>query len=580
MSAQTIEQIRPEHIALTSTKENVELARHYLATASLAEALERVNFVGDNKFLNFSEKQQQERREKAEKFFTELLTLLIGGKPETKEGVKGHSAKQNTSKGLNSLFEMEAVLLALEEMMVDNDQKKAGLSSNLGNANTQAMTANYKALKKEIYNEQHQHESFWDQIADFFKGLWDGIEGVFDEMIGHDNTAEANFESAKENFGQVKDALENLGKLVGRLLLSAGEGLVGGLADMFSGVSSGADKFAHSTLDHAKNNGEDVLSNPAFAFVGAIVSVIIIAASVVSQQYELAAVAVALLVLSQTGAFTKITGAIAQDLEKDGMSKKDAKIFADVLTITIVLLASMGVGAVGSVETMTDEAAQQAETELRDFSSSVDDALTNSEDENPQTSGATKKTFNGKQFAGVTLTGTSTALGTSSLAFDLASKVDPKNEKLLIALEMIQELIAVIAGIGGGVTMMSASSGETAVGKGLKSLFSRFTTYFEENSTKILEKVQKIYIGSSIIGAAAKAGQGGEQIIQGEIQKYVGELQYAISILTNSSNLDTAQVKDDMRELKSHVKGMDAMVDSFDNLFDGLDAVTEALLQG
>lgn len=160
MSTQQIYTLYQQHIVPSLTKESAGLARHYLATANLTEALSHLNYVGENKFLNLTEKQEQERREKAEKFFTELLTLLLGGKADTKEAQKGQGSGQGTKNGIESIFDMEAILLALEEMMVESDQKKADQGSTLGDVNTKALSASYKALKEEIYKQEHHHESF------------------------------------------------------------------------------------------------------------------------------------------------------------------------------------------------------------------------------------------------------------------------------------------------------------------------------------------------------------------------------------------------------------------------------------
>lgn len=589
MSAQQIYTIHQSHIAPSSPKESAELARHYLVTANLTEALEKINFVEDDKFLNMTLKEERERREKAEKFFTELLTILIGGgKADAKEGTTKGAEAQGTKQGINSIFDMEAILLALEEMMVQSDVKKSDQSSSLGDANTEALTASYKKLKAEIYKQQHHHESFWDKIADFFKGIWDAVKGIWDEMIGHTTTAQQNFDAAKNNLKQFGEAIYDLVKLMGHLLAAAGEGLLGGLADIFSGLSSGADKFAHMLLDHAKNNGEDVLANPAFAFVGVIISLIIIAAAVVSQQYELAAVAVVLLVLSQTGALNKLSGAIADGLEKLGMPKKDAKILADVLTVIIVLVASMGAGAAGSVETMADEAEQEAETEMQDLSSNIDETLTSDGTETPteepqETDANSKKTFNGKRFVGSAISGASFGLGSVNLAGDIVNDLHlskKEKDKLLIALEVIQQVIAAIGGLVGGGMVMSTSSENSILGRGIRKIASRFVNALENDQAGLMNKVQKLFLAGNIASGVAAAGEGGEKILEGEVEKLIGEIKASISSLNNSSDLDTAQVKDDQRELKSHVKGMDEMINSFGHLFDGYQAVANALAKG
>ncbi|MCB1116597.1 MAG: hypothetical protein KDK71_09015, partial [Chlamydiia bacterium] len=538
MSAQQIYTMHSEHIAPSSPKEHAEVARHYLATANLAEALQKINFVGENKFLNLTQKEEQERREKAEKFFTELLTILIGGgKTDTKEGATKGEPSKGGQKGISLIFDMMAVLLALEEMMVQSDVKKSDQSSSLGDANTKALAASYKKLKEEIYKQEHHHESFWDKIADFFKGIWDVITMHYSE--------------AGDEFKSFLGVFKDLATLVYHAVKSLGEALLGGLADIFSGVSEGAKKFAHNMINHAKTDGEDILSNPAFAFVGVIISLVIIAAAVVSQQYELAAVAVVLLVLSQTGALNKLSGAIADGLEKAGMSKKAAKILADVLTVIIVLVASAGAGAAGSVETMADEAEQQAETEVQDLSSNVDETLTNEGTETPtdetqETNGKTKTKMNWKRVRGSALAGGSFGLGSVNLAGDIvnATTLSKKEKnKLLIALEVIQQVIAAIGGLAGGATVMSTSSENSVLGRGIRKIISKLANTLENDQAALFGKIQKLFLVGNIASGIAAAGEGGEKILQGEVLKIIGEIKATISNLDNSSKLDEEQVK-------------------------------------
>lgn len=575
MSAQQIYTMHSEHIAPSSPKENAEVARHYLATANLAEALEKINFVGENKFLNMTQKEEQERREKAEKFFTELLTILIGGgKTDAKEGTTKGQTSEGGKKGITSIFEMEAILLALEEMMVQSDVKKSDQSSSLGDANTRALTASYKKLQEEIYKQEHHHESFWDKIGDFFKAIGDVFEG--------------HFSQAGQEFKSFLGVFKDLATLVYHALKSLGEALLGGLADIFSGVSEGAKKFAHNMIHHAKTDGEDILSNPAFAFVGVIISLVIIAAAVVSQQYELAAVAVVLLVLSQTGALNKLSGAIADGLEKLGMSKKAAKILADVLTVIIVLVASAGAGAAGSVETMADEAEQEAETEMQDLSSNVDETLTNEgtntpTDETQETNGKTKTKMNWKRVRGTALAGGSFGLGSVNLAGDIVNATHlskKKKDKLLIALEVIQQVIAAIGGLAGGGMVMSTSSENSILGRGIRKIVSKLANTLENDQAALFGKIQKLFLAGNIASGIAAAGEGGEKILQGEVLKLIGEIKATISSLDNSSKLDEDQVKDDQDKLKSDVEGMDRVINSFGDLFDGYQAVANALAKG
>ncbi|MCB1115723.1 MAG: hypothetical protein KDK71_04560 [Chlamydiia bacterium] len=586
MSTQSTTMIQPEHLILSTTKDNAELARHYLTTASLAEALDKISFLGDGRFVSQTVKKEMEQREQAEKFFTELLTLLIGGKHEEKKTATGGS---DAKKAPEAIFKMEAVLMALEEMMINNDQKKANDSTKLGDANTRQLAASYKKLLKEISQEQNQHESFWDKIADFFKACFEAIKAVF-EGVGTE-AAKACWSKVGQDLKKDWDAVKDLVMLVVHAVVSYYEAIAGGLVMLADKMGAHAQGLAKHLIQLSKDNGLDVLKNPAFAFVGTIVSLVIIAASVISGQLELAAVATVLLVLSATGALQGLTNdiakGIASDLEKDGMSKKKAeklaKIIADVVVVVAVAIAGAFAGGITSIETAATDATDSLEENSQELDEILDETTEDSQPTEKENESEKTKPSRTKRVIGAALAGGSYALGSVNLAADSINYAErnkkKKDETLMIIMEVLQEVIAAVGGLAGGGMVLSNASENSIVSRAVKKITSRFMTNLEENQGAIFNRVQKLYLASNIASGIASAGEGGEKIIQGEIAKAVAEIKSIITVLTNSSDLDTAQVKDDLREMKSQVKGMDRMVSSFAHLFDGYQAVANALAQ-
>ena len=79
----------------------------------------------------------------------------------------------------------------------------------------------------------------------------------------------------------------------------------------------------------------------------------------------LTAIMVTMITLQETGVFEQLKVAISVSLQKNGMSKEEADILADVLVITIVMVATLGAGAMESLSLSAfaaEEGAEEAST--------------------------------------------------------------------------------------------------------------------------------------------------------------------------------------------------------------------------
>ncbi|NDD58988.1 MAG: hypothetical protein EBZ47_07055 [Chlamydiae bacterium] len=99
----------------------------------------------------------------------------------------------------------------------------------------------------------------------------------------------------------------------------------------------------------------------------------------------LVAITVTMVVLAETGVLDQLKTSISDSLQKEGMSKEEADIFADVLVVVIVAVATLGAGALegGSLATLSTaseegvaEGAEEAEVVAAEESSAS--ALTES----------------------------------------------------------------------------------------------------------------------------------------------------------------------------------------------------------
>lgn len=130
-------------------------------------------------------------------------------------------------------------------------------------------------------------------------------------------------------------------------------------------------KKINESLKKMDDAAKTSLINKIFGWLMAAVSVVIaVAACVATGGIAVGAVvgaciAVGACILNETGAMEKITNALAEGLEKLGMSKEAAKIFAQVAMAVVIMAASIaccGASAGSAISNTLNEAQQIAQT--------------------------------------------------------------------------------------------------------------------------------------------------------------------------------------------------------------------------
>ncbi|MCB1068353.1 MAG: hypothetical protein KDK56_09215 [Simkania sp.] len=315
----------------------------------------------------------QEFQRYGEKYFEETVERLI---TQLSEMIMLYDVL--TGKGSNAIFDMESILMNLEEIAIKNNAKQSDQRKEMADAVQQGLDSTMKELidaQQKIAKAEHEshHHGIFGAISDFFKSIInkiaDILKGVADIVTGHPEAAGQEFKKAFDGFakffegiakaveqivdgiknGDFNEVLKGFTTLATDAVMCALLGPVGAM--MLTGTSFGkdiknltkivvdavgalgqvivagfeklagafgdkkAELDADANLKNCKKLGEDIITNPQFQTLMDIVAIVMIVAAAVSQQYWLAGIMVVLLVANDFGGTQWVIGKIAEAVE-------------------------------------------------------------------------------------------------------------------------------------------------------------------------------------------------------------------------------------------------------------------------
>jgi len=513
--------------------------------------------------------------------FIEIIIEIIGG-------------------GGSAVVQMQALMNVMMQMGVANNQQSTSRNQIMNNANIIQMTAQEtkidKALKK-IHDSEH-HSGLFGFIEDFFKaivkiftdpmsiihgiedmgkdigaafkkGFWKGMEALVVDVALTYLTGGANLLFMGTEFG--KD-MQNMVKLVVDTVAAVVMTVVESFHALIDAMKGESSATCIDDMKKAGNVWKTVIENPELQTVLQIVMVVMIVAACLTGQFYLAAFMTVLFVLSASGAISDMTNAIAKSL---GNSAVD-KVIADVITIVIITVCSLGVGALGAIgdvaaDEVVDAAATAAKEAAESTAKSASDAA--SEDEGlldiggsnifneeavntvENTAQEATKTISEKiqtalkQFAKAlikprALSSAASGLGSSimdtNLGYDIAdaslSKKDKKKYEMWIALAV--DIVGALLAAGGGMAMASqgAAGVDNAIASGVKKFIPKLAEAAENNAAMLTELASVMQKGALMVGGAGSIAQGAFKIDQGEMYKKLEELMASMNELNVSSD--------------------------------------------
>ena len=509
--------------------------------------------------------------------FIEIIIQIIGG-------------------GGNAVVQMQALMNVMMQMGVANNQQSTSRNQIMNNANIIQMTAQETKIDKQLKKvHDSEHHS---GLLGFFEDIGDAIKSFFSNPIKF-------FENMGEAIGNevsniVKDFKEGkIGKafeaIVTDLVLTA---LTGGAEIFLAGTQMGQDmrnmvklvvdtaaalvvtvyecfhalvdvmkgESSATCIDDMKKAGDiwkTVIENPELQTVLQIVMVVMIVAACLTGQFYLAAFMTVLFVLSASGALTDMTNAIAKSM---GNSAFD-KVMADVITILIVTVCSLGVGALGAIgEVAADEAVDAAATAANEAADSAansaadsaanasqavvdetadgaanaaDNAASNAEKEASKLSKVLKLLRSPRALSSA-VSGMGSSIMDTNFGFDIAnaslSKKDKEKYAKWIALAV--DIVGAILAAGGGMAMAAqgAAGVDNAISSGAKSIMPKITEALENNSAMLAELASSMQKAGLVVGGAASIANGAFKIDQGEMYKKLEELMASMNELNVSSD--------------------------------------------
>ena len=504
--------------------------------------------------------------------FIEIIIQIIGG-------------------GGSAVVQMQALMNVMMQMGVANNQQSTSRNQIMNNANIIQMTAQETKIDKELkkVHDSEHHSGLFGFIEDFFKaivkiftdpmsiitgiedmcknigaafkkGFWKGMEALVVDVVLTYMTGGANLLFMGTEFG--KD-MENMVKLVVDTVAATVMTIIDSfhaLIDVMKGDSSAT---CVEDLKSAGSIWKSVIENPELQTVLQIVMVVMIVAACLTGQFYLAAFMTVLLVLSASGALSDMTNAIAKSL---GNSAVD-KVIADIITIVIVTVCSLGVGAVGAIgEVAADEAVDAAATAANEAASSAansaadsaanagqavtdetvdgaanaaDNAASSAEKQASKLSQALKLLRSPRAVSSA-VSGLGSSIMDTNFGFDIAeaslSKKDKEKYAKWIALAV--DIVGAILAAGGGMAMAAqgAAGIDNAISSVGKSIMPKITEALENNSAMLTELASTMQKGALMVGGAGSIANGAFKIDQGEMYKKLEELMASMNELNVSSD--------------------------------------------
>ncbi len=494
-------------------------------------------------------------------------------------------------KGRDALFTMEALLMDLEKMAIDNNTEKSKQQAKIAQATILGIQNNLTKIQKELAQASEKSDGLIGWIKDIVKGVAHLLVAAFDAISGQESAALSQLQDAGNNMKDLGEGLLDLVKLIGEAFEALGLAIASGAE-----AAVGNKKETKKLLALAKTVGEKMLANPALKTVSEIVMAVIIAVSVITQQYWLAAVMIVLFVLSETGVMTKLTNAISSAIENDmgGKHSALAKLLADIIVVVIVTVLTAGAGAaeagvaiasesaatlssdvletIGTIAkqaveaamngvkqvagTVADDAIEETGIELQDMASLGGTELATDVEEEAAVEGnnAAEEVSNAarvaKRAAQMGSIGFGSSLGSSSLGLDIAELAGGKNKKTLeIILELLQAVIAAVTAAVGGFSIMTSAMSEAA-------------DAIDSEVGQMAKIASRVSMGAAGVGAVATASQGSEMIIQGLINEDIQRRRGDNTILESVESMNNQAIQITSSQLSTLMKEFEQIVNS------------------
>lgn len=440
----------------------------------------------------------------------------------------GAPQEGSPSKGVQAIFDMEAIITEMMREYMDQNSSAAQLQGNIGELMENSINEKYEKICEELKKEEEEKpKHWWQKVGDFFK---------------------------------------DAGEIIGHLVAAAAEASVGDISG-------------------AKAQWKDVEENPELATLikalTYVVAAITIVAGCVTGNFELVAVTAVLLAVTQSGILSKIESHIGS---------AGGKLAFDIAIVIVATLATAGTGA---LETVADTAGEEIGTEMTNF------AAKETEQGAEEAAQKTVTQFNGAKALGLGAMGFGSALGSVNLSQDLVEVFDPngKNkQKIEEILQIVQDALAVIAAVAGGVGSIAASSEETTgilteklstlanklLPENLSEMVSGFTGNLSESIQNNLATISKILQGGEFIGNGSAAILGGANATNSfriaGIEKEVGKLKGALEKLTNSLQQNSQDIKSNDQVFQNNLQTFSQMIGNFSHYFNGYAAQAYELL--
>ena len=275
------------------------------------------------------------------------------------------------------------------------------------------------------------------------------------------------------------------------------------------------------------------------------------------------ALSTALLVGSMTGGTQKLTDAIANSLEADGMSSEGAKILAAVIITVVVIVVSAGVGAAAVGEEAADEAADEALSNAKSIVKGL-------------------QKFAGKYGLAVS-NGAQVSMQTGliqELATAFATKNGQTNETEQKNLTIIFSVIAMaVAIVAGGASMKAMSNVGSAAAKDAEGLAQMSALRRLLTSSGGSKALLGLGVASNVGGGTASIFEGVTMVNEGKLLEAIAVLNANLALVGTDQKMLSSQMRSEQQHAGDLEKNLGVSNQAIEKLMEGMAAFANLFTQ-
>lgn len=446
--------------------------------------------------------------------------------------------------------------------LINQDIDAAHLSSDA----TTAVITSLQSLLKEVNTHAAESSGKAAFSEKEKKSADDLVKGLIDAVQKASSGKPEESKSLFEMFALLLAALQESSseETWANLATSLGNGLI-------SNVSSKASQHEMKHVDHEIYKQEHMSKIARFfrGILKIVLPVVIGIAAALTGNVPLLVADITTVIITQTPVGKDIFNGIKSGLEGLGVKAPVSTLLAGVLSAVVIVGAIVATGGLASLEMVSEEGSELGADEGTEVTK--------------------KLTLNKKRLKGISLMGSSVALGSqagniSEGVGGLFAKGSTLQKVFQDITEAILTLISIVGGIAGGAVTISADveGGSTAIGEMvgnvMKDKMPKIMEFMSENGPRLQRYARSMMYASQGAKASVDASLGTIDYFQSKDTQKLGDDKADLSVLNMNSQVAQTAERQSSQSLQALSNQFREMIGDISNFSSDYEALSVALL--